>query len=153
MAEVWFSFFHFWFVVNCVASLLVWLKLVIYVIWQEAHKVTLNVYDLSQGLARQLSQSLLGKVIEGVWWVKSLSHVRIWSVVLYMPNLFWTFVLCSSIHRVWYYCFSCWTWLQLTKCKRYWLDWLVYVNVSKLLLLISTECGFPWEIWINLLIV
>lgn len=36
-------------------------------IWQEAHKVTLNVYDLSQGLARQLSQSLLGKVIEGVW--------------------------------------------------------------------------------------
>ncbi|KAG7576367.1 PPPDE putative peptidase domain [Arabidopsis thaliana x Arabidopsis arenosa] len=34
---------------------------------EEAHKVTLNVYDLSQGLARQLSQSLLGKVIEGVW--------------------------------------------------------------------------------------
>ncbi|KAF3531494.1 hypothetical protein DY000_02043717, partial [Brassica cretica] len=36
-------------------------------IWQEAHKVTLNVYDLSRGLARQLSASLLGKVIEGVW--------------------------------------------------------------------------------------
>ncbi|XP_010448096.1 PREDICTED: desumoylating isopeptidase 1 [Camelina sativa] len=34
---------------------------------EEAHKVTLNVYDLSQGLARQLSQSLLGKVIDGVW--------------------------------------------------------------------------------------
>ncbi|CDY34915.1 BnaA01g32460D [Brassica napus] len=34
---------------------------------QEAHKVTLNVYDLSRGLARQLSASLLGKVIEGVW--------------------------------------------------------------------------------------
>ncbi|CAN7113221.1 unnamed protein product [Brassica rapa subsp. narinosa] len=36
-------------------------------ICQEAHKVTLNVYDLSRGLARQLSASLLGKVIEGVW--------------------------------------------------------------------------------------
>ncbi|KAJ0244365.1 hypothetical protein HA466_0190070 [Hirschfeldia incana] len=34
---------------------------------EEAHKVTLNVYDLSRGLARQLSASLLGKVIEGVW--------------------------------------------------------------------------------------
>ncbi|CAN7101316.1 unnamed protein product, partial [Brassica rapa subsp. narinosa] len=34
---------------------------------QEAHKVTLNVYDLSRGLARQLSASFLGKVIEGVW--------------------------------------------------------------------------------------
>ncbi|CAA7017141.1 unnamed protein product [Microthlaspi erraticum] len=34
---------------------------------EEAHRVTLNVYDLSQGLARQLSASLLGKVIEGVW--------------------------------------------------------------------------------------
>ncbi|CAH2054704.1 unnamed protein product [Thlaspi arvense] len=28
---------------------------------EEAHKVTLNVYDLSRGLARQLSASLLGK--------------------------------------------------------------------------------------------
>lgn len=35
--------------------------------WQEGHKVTLNVYDLSQGLARQLSMTLLGKVIEGIW--------------------------------------------------------------------------------------
>ncbi|KAL1211924.1 DeSI-like protein [Cardamine amara subsp. amara] len=34
---------------------------------EEAHKVTLNVYDLSRGLALQLSQSLLGKLIEGVW--------------------------------------------------------------------------------------
>ncbi|KAF8077443.1 hypothetical protein N665_1035s0005 [Sinapis alba] len=34
---------------------------------EEAHKVTLNVYDLSRGLARQLSASFLGKVIEGVW--------------------------------------------------------------------------------------
>ncbi|XP_022758637.1 desumoylating isopeptidase 1-like isoform X2 [Durio zibethinus] len=34
---------------------------------EEAHKVTLNVYDLSQGLARQLSMTFLGKVIEGIW--------------------------------------------------------------------------------------
>ncbi|XVF32217.1 hypothetical protein REPUB_Repub17cG0062400 [Reevesia pubescens] len=34
---------------------------------EEGHKVTLNVYDLSQGLARQLSMTFLGKVIEGIW--------------------------------------------------------------------------------------
>lgn len=34
---------------------------------QEGEKVVLNVYDLSQGLARQLSASLLGKVIDGIW--------------------------------------------------------------------------------------
>ncbi|KAK6286638.1 hypothetical protein POUND7_012817 [Theobroma cacao] len=35
--------------------------------WMEGHKVTLYVYDLSQGLARQLSMTFLGKVIEGIW--------------------------------------------------------------------------------------
>ncbi|XP_057861168.1 uncharacterized protein LOC131069676 [Cryptomeria japonica] len=34
---------------------------------EEGEKVVLNVYDLSQGLARQLSSSFLGKVIEGIW--------------------------------------------------------------------------------------
>ncbi|KAL3647642.1 hypothetical protein CASFOL_008610 [Castilleja foliolosa] len=34
---------------------------------EEGHKVSLNVYDLSQGLARQLSTTFLGKVIEGIW--------------------------------------------------------------------------------------
>ncbi|KAF5746330.1 putative PPPDE thiol peptidase family protein [Tripterygium wilfordii] len=34
---------------------------------EEGYKVTLNVYDLSQGLARQLSTTFLGKVIEGIW--------------------------------------------------------------------------------------
>ncbi|KAJ0963688.1 hypothetical protein J5N97_028810 [Dioscorea zingiberensis] len=34
---------------------------------EEGHKVTLNVYDLSQGLARQLSMSFLGKSIEAIW--------------------------------------------------------------------------------------
>ncbi|CBI37318.3 unnamed protein product, partial [Vitis vinifera] len=34
---------------------------------EEGHKVSLNVYDLSQGLARQLSMTLLGKAIEGIW--------------------------------------------------------------------------------------
>ncbi|XP_010552057.1 PREDICTED: desumoylating isopeptidase 1-like [Tarenaya hassleriana] len=34
---------------------------------EEAHRVTLNVYDLSQGLARQLSTTFLGKAIDGIW--------------------------------------------------------------------------------------
>jgi hypothetical protein len=34
---------------------------------EGGEKVVLNIYDLSQGLARQLSASLLGKVIEGIW--------------------------------------------------------------------------------------
>ncbi|KAH9287800.1 hypothetical protein KI387_031917, partial [Taxus chinensis] len=34
---------------------------------EEGEKVVLNVYDLSQGLARQLSSSFLGRVIEGIW--------------------------------------------------------------------------------------
>ncbi|GKU86084.1 hypothetical protein SLEP1_g657 [Rubroshorea leprosula] len=34
---------------------------------EEGYKVSLNVYDLSQGLARQLSTSFLGKAIEGIW--------------------------------------------------------------------------------------
>ncbi|KAJ7535719.1 hypothetical protein O6H91_12G043700 [Diphasiastrum complanatum] len=34
---------------------------------EEGEKVILHVYDLSQGLARQLSASFLGKAIEGIW--------------------------------------------------------------------------------------
>ncbi|XP_031123493.1 desumoylating isopeptidase 1-like [Ipomoea triloba] len=34
---------------------------------EEGHKVFLNVYDLSQGLARQMSAAFLGKTIEGIW--------------------------------------------------------------------------------------
>lgn len=34
---------------------------------EEGYKVLLNVYDLSQGLARQLSVSFLGRAIEGIW--------------------------------------------------------------------------------------
>lgn len=34
---------------------------------EEGYKVTLNVYDLSQGLARQLSTTFLGKAIEAIW--------------------------------------------------------------------------------------
>ncbi|KAF2296439.1 hypothetical protein GH714_037987 [Hevea brasiliensis] len=34
---------------------------------EEGHRVTLNVYDLSQGLARQLSTTFLGKAVEGIW--------------------------------------------------------------------------------------
>ncbi|XP_023005054.1 desumoylating isopeptidase 1-like isoform X2 [Cucurbita maxima] len=34
---------------------------------EEGQKVTLNVYDLSQGLARQLSTAFLGRPIEAIW--------------------------------------------------------------------------------------
>ncbi|KAF6154389.1 hypothetical protein GIB67_008798 [Kingdonia uniflora] len=34
---------------------------------EDGYKVSLNVYDLSQGLARQLSTSFLGKAIEAIW--------------------------------------------------------------------------------------
>ncbi|KAI4319327.1 hypothetical protein MLD38_032935 [Melastoma candidum] len=34
---------------------------------EEGHRVTLNVYDLSQGLASTLSMSFCGKLIEGIW--------------------------------------------------------------------------------------
>jgi len=34
---------------------------------EEGYKVSLNVYDLSQGLARQLSTTFLGRTIEGIW--------------------------------------------------------------------------------------
>lgn len=34
---------------------------------EEGYKVALNVYDLSNGLARQLSTSFLGKPIEAIW--------------------------------------------------------------------------------------
>lgn len=34
---------------------------------EEGHRVTLNVYDLSQGLARQMSMAFIGKAIEGIW--------------------------------------------------------------------------------------
>ncbi|KAK9138281.1 hypothetical protein Sjap_008875 [Stephania japonica] len=34
---------------------------------EDGYKVSLNVYDLSQGLARQLSSTFLGKAIEGIW--------------------------------------------------------------------------------------
>ncbi|KAJ8616178.1 hypothetical protein MRB53_035550 [Persea americana] len=34
---------------------------------EDGYKVSLNVYDLTQGLAGQLSATFLGKAIEGVW--------------------------------------------------------------------------------------
>ncbi|VFQ69688.1 unnamed protein product [Cuscuta campestris] len=34
---------------------------------EDGHKVSLHVYDLSQGLARQMSAAFLGKTIEGIW--------------------------------------------------------------------------------------
>lgn len=34
---------------------------------EEGQEVTLNVYDLSQGLARQLSAAFLGRPIEAIW--------------------------------------------------------------------------------------
>ncbi|KAL5053047.1 hypothetical protein RYX36_033729 [Vicia faba] len=34
---------------------------------EEGYRVALNVYDLIQGLSRQLSMLFLGKAIEGIW--------------------------------------------------------------------------------------
>ncbi|KAL4571916.1 hypothetical protein LXL04_018683 [Taraxacum kok-saghyz] len=34
---------------------------------EEVQKVSLHVYDLSQGLAKQVSSALLGKSIDGIW--------------------------------------------------------------------------------------
>ncbi|KAL6564004.1 hypothetical protein OROHE_005244 [Orobanche hederae] len=34
---------------------------------EEGYKVSLNMYDLSQGLARQLSTTFLGKAIDAIW--------------------------------------------------------------------------------------
>lgn len=31
------------------------------------YKVTLHIYDLSQGLAKQMSQAIVGKQIDGIW--------------------------------------------------------------------------------------
>jgi len=39
---------------------------------EEGEKVMVNVYDLSQGLARQLSTTFLGKATEGIW------HTGVW---------------------------------------------------------------------------
>ena len=33
----------------------------------EGTSVSLNVYDLSQGLAKSLSQAIIGHQIEGIW--------------------------------------------------------------------------------------
>lgn len=35
---------------------------------QDGEKVYLYIYDLSQGMARQLSTTFLGHSIEGVWY-------------------------------------------------------------------------------------
>ena len=40
----------------------------------EHVKITLNVYDLSNGLAKQVSMALLGKQIEGVWHTGIVIH-------------------------------------------------------------------------------
>ncbi|RZC87334.1 hypothetical protein C5167_041386 [Papaver somniferum] len=42
---------------------------------EEGQKVTLNVYDLSQGLARQLSTTFLGRAIEGIWQVFAIQNL------------------------------------------------------------------------------
>lgn len=81
-------------------------------IWsQEGCRVTLNVYDLSQGLARQLSMSFLGKAIEGIWWVLlyivGLGQKGFWLMPLLVVfqmkmDLFWGEVIhvCWNINAV-----------------------------------------------------
>ncbi|KAI9216718.1 PPPDE putative peptidase domain-containing protein [Blastocladiella britannica] len=45
---------------------------------QQQHPVTLLVYDLSQGMARMLSQQLTGRQIEGIWHTSIVVHGREW---------------------------------------------------------------------------
>lgn len=47
--------------------LLIYLLKFVAFLRQDGFKVKLHVYDLSQGLARQLSATFLGKAIEAVW--------------------------------------------------------------------------------------
>ncbi|XP_073134188.1 uncharacterized protein [Henckelia pumila] len=47
-----YSIFHNWWIIEMA---------------EESYKVSLHVYDLSQGLARQLSTTCFGKAIEGIW--------------------------------------------------------------------------------------
>lgn len=43
---------------------------------QTGYKVTLLIYDLSNGMAKQMSQMFLGKMIEGVWHTSLLVYDR-----------------------------------------------------------------------------
>lgn len=59
-----------------------------------SNPVKLYVYDLSNGLAKQLSRQLTGKQIDGVWSVFSFSHVstcsyRICQVQAYFNSRLW----------------------------------------------------------------
>ncbi|KAF3589387.1 hypothetical protein F2Q69_00032249 [Brassica cretica] len=54
---------------------------------EEAHKVTLNVYDLSRGLARQLSASFLGKVIEGLYIYDDGFRLVLWFGRMLSPDI------------------------------------------------------------------
>jgi hypothetical protein len=49
--------------------------------------VKLHVYDLSQGMARQMSQAFLGKYIEGIW------HT---GIVVYDTEFFFGGGICSG---------------------------------------------------------
>lgn len=50
------------------------------------NKVTLYVYDLSQGMASMISQSLVGKQLDGIW----VSHEK-------SDNSFRSLVICDDL--------------------------------------------------------
>ena len=45
--------------------------------------VKLYIYDLSNGLARQLSLQLTGRQIDGIWYVISVVHGSIYKISTY----------------------------------------------------------------------
>ena len=52
--------------------------------------VQLYVYDLSNGMARQLSQQLTGRQIDGIWYghTNDIPHQRQSNVILGIPQWF-----------------------------------------------------------------
>lgn len=57
---------------------------------EPKYKVHVNLYDLSQGMARQFSQALIGKQIEGIW------HT---GIVVYGTEYFFGGGICSGVPR------------------------------------------------------
>ena len=56
----------------------------------QKFRVTINLYDLSQGMARQMSKPLLGKQLDGIW------HT---GIVVYNEEFFYSGGICRGISK------------------------------------------------------
>lgn len=57
---------------------------------ESSQDVSINVYDLSQGMARQMSGALIGKQIDGIW------HT---GIVVYGKEYYYGGGICSDMPR------------------------------------------------------